>query len=88
MTAHQTHPHDVRPYTGTLDRQEPEQAAADEDDVRRVPVAWEQVVELVEGAKRQNFTEDQSAYFRASLGLCWAKSWRACEAAMTAKENA
>lgn len=85
MTAHQTHPHDGRPYMVTLDLQEPEKAAADEDDVRRVPIAWSELWDLVEGGKSRGLTETQMEFLRAVVGITWAKGVRFGE--RMAKEN-
>lgn len=85
MTAHQDHPHDGRPYMVTLDRHEPEKAAVEEDDVRRVEVVWAELWDLVEGGKSRGLTETQMEFLRAVVGITYAKGFRNGQAS---KENA
>ena len=42
-----------------------------EEDVRRVVPAWEDVLELVEGARKRGWTEQQIDYLTAVVGVTW-----------------
>ncbi len=47
-----------------------------EEDVRRVVPAWDDVAELVEGARARGWTEAQIDYLRAVVGITWTKAFR------------
>jgi hypothetical protein len=52
-----------------------------EDDVRPVPPRWAELVELVDGARKRDFSEPQLDYFRACIGVIWTKAFRRGEGA-------
>ncbi len=58
-----------------------------DEDVRRVPPAWGELVELVEGARRRGWSDDQVAYLEAALGVCWAKATHRARAACAGEER-
>jgi len=47
-----------------------------EDDVRRVVPVWGELLDLVEGARRRGWSDDQIDYLTAVIGVTWAKAWR------------
>jgi hypothetical protein len=54
-----------------------------EEDVRRVVPKWADVLELVEGARKRGWSEDQVSYLAACIGVTWTKAFhRGHEAAM------
>lgn len=56
-----------------------------EGDVRRVVPNWADVLELVEGARKRGWSEQQMEYLTAVVGVTWAKAYRKGEAAARAE---
>jgi len=52
-----------------------------DEDVRRVVPAWGDVLELVEGARKRGWTEQQVDYLTAVVGVTWAKAFNKGRAA-------
>lgn len=46
-----------------------------DEDVRRVVPKWADVLELIEGARKRGWTEQQMDYLTAVVGITWTKAY-------------
>jgi hypothetical protein len=53
-------------------------------DVRRVVPSWSEVLELVEGARKRGWTDEQLDYLMAVIGITWSKAFHRGEEAARA----